>query len=82
MRRLPAVALVMAISGTALANYEAVCAPMRTGPPKKPHSEWQGPCRSKYDDAKKDADDHNKQFPGHGARVMGVVDCEDASWRF
>jgi hypothetical protein len=38
-------------------------------------AEWQGPCRDKYDHAKKDADEHNKKFPEHGARVMSVTDC-------
>jgi hypothetical protein len=70
------IAAVLATAATAIASYRAVCAPIRTGPPKKPHAEWQGPCRSRYDLAKKDADEHNKKFPEHGARVMGVIDCD------
>ena len=78
MWRALAFVLAVATAGPAFAAYQAVCEPMRTGPPKKPHAEWRGPCRHKMDDAKKDADDHNRQFRNHGAHVVAVIDgCGD-----
>jgi hypothetical protein len=59
----------------AFAAYRAVCAPMRTGPPKQPRAEWRGPCRAHIDQAERDAEEHKRAFPDHGARVMVVKDC-------
>src|SRR4051812_30948694 len=74
-------AFVLAVATAAPAfgeAYQAVCEPMRTGPPKKPHAEWRGPCRFKRDAAKRDADEHNRQFRDHDARVVVVIDgCGD-----
>ena len=76
-----ALAFVLAVATAAPAfadGYRAVCEPMRTGPPKKPHAEWSGPCRAKSADAKKDADEHNRLFRDHGAHVVVVIDgCGD-----
>jgi hypothetical protein len=80
-RTLLVVMMLVGLVGSAHANtfWVAVCEPVRTGPPKQPHAEWQGPLRKKYDDAKKDADDHNRQFPDHGARIRkGIVESDDS----
>jgi hypothetical protein len=44
-----------------------------------PTGSWTGDCKDTYNDAKKDADDHNKDNEGHAAGVLdtNVQPCPD-----
>jgi hypothetical protein len=53
-------------------GYQAVCEPMRCCGAKTPHASWLGPWHEDRDSAEQDADEHNRQFPSHGARVKAL----------
>jgi hypothetical protein len=53
-------------------GYLAVCAPMRCCGAKQPHASWQGPWHPDKESAQRDADEHNRRFADHGARVVSL----------